>query len=382
VAKRDYYEVLGVSRDASEEEIKKAYRRLARQYHPDVNKDDPEAEAKFKEISEAYRVLSDPESRAQYDRFGHAAFEGPQGAGAGQGGFDPFGGFGGFGDFDDIFDMFFGGGTERRRRAGPRQGADLRYDLELSFEEAAFGIETEIEVPRTEVCGRCRGSRAEPGSRVRECPHCGGRGEIRESRQTPFGRFVNVQTCPYCRGEGKTVDQACIECRGRGVVTKRRKIRVKVPAGVDDGFRLRLAGEGEAGERGGPPGDLYVFISVRKHDFFERRGNDIFCEVPISFVQAALGDEIEVPTLSGTARLKIPEGTQTGAQFRLKGNGVPDPRGYGRGDQYVSIRVVTPTRLTAKQKELLKEFARAGGDDVPEVKRFFDRVKDALKGHA
>lgn len=387
MAKRDYYEVLGVSRDASEEEIKKAYRRLARKYHPDVNKDDPEAEAKFKEISEAYRILSDPQTRAQYDRFGHAAFDGAQGAGPGpgQGGFDPFGGFGGFGgfgDFDDIFDMFFGGGTQRRRSSGPKPGADLRYDLELSFEEAAFGLETEIEVPRTERCGRCQGRGAEPGTLIRDCPQCGGRGEIRDVRQTPFGRFVNVHPCPHCRGEGKVIDEPCRECRGAGVVTRRRKIKVKVPAGVDTGFRLRLAGEGEAGERGGPPGDLYVFITVRPHEFFQRKGTDVYCEVPISFAQAALGDEIEVPTLNGKVTLKVPEGTQTGTQFRLRGHGVPDPRGYGRGDQYVTVRVVTPTRLTPRQKELLREFARAGGDEAPDGKGFFGRMKDALKGHA
>lgn len=385
MSKRDYYEVLGVSRDASEEEIKKAYRRLARQYHPDVNKDDPKAEEKFKEISEAYKVLSTPELRAQYDRFGHAAFDGTQGAGPGQGGFDPFegfGGFGGFGGFDDIFDMFFGGGTERRARGGPRKGADLRYDLELSFEQAVFGYEAEIEVPRTEECDRCRGTKAEPGTPIRDCPQCGGSGEVRQARQTPFGQFVNVQPCGRCRGEGKVVETPCRECRGSGTVHRRRTIKVKIPPGVDDGHRLRLAGEGEAGMGGGPPGDLYVFITVQPDDFFERQGNDLHCEVPISFVQAALGDEIEVPTLGGTAKLKVPEGTQSGTRFRLRGHGVPDPRGYGRGDQYVLVRVVTPTRLSPKQRELLKEFARAGGDEVPEGKRFFDRVKDALKGQA
>lgn len=378
MAKRDYYEVLGVPRGASEQEIKKAYRRLARQYHPDVNKDDPQAEEKFKEINEAYRVLSDPEARARYDQFGHAAFEQ---AGAGGGG-DPFGGFGGFegfGGFDDIFDMFFG--RTERRRAGPVRGADLRYDLEIDFEDAAFGTETEIEVPRIEVCPRCRGSRAEPGSPVRSCPHCGGSGEIRQVRQTAFGRFVNVQTCPSCRGEGKAIERPCAECRGAGTVHRIRRIKVKVPAGVDTGYRLRLAGEGEAGERGGPPGDLYVFITVRPHELFQRRGNDVVCEIPISFTQAALGDEIEVPTLDGRAKLKVPEGTQTGTRFRLRGKGIPDPRGYGRGDQFVEVRVVTPTRLTERQRELLKAFAEAGGDKVEESKGFFGRVKDAIKGH-
>lgn len=377
MAKRDYYEVLGVSRDAGEQEIKKAYRRLARQYHPDVNKDDPEAEAKFKEVNEAYRVLSDPETRARYDQFGHAAFE-QAGANAG-GGSDPFGGFGGFGGFDDIFDMFFGGGE--RRRTGPVRGADLRFDLELDFEDAAFGVETEIEVPRTEVCPRCRGNQAEPGTPIRTCPNCGGSGEVRQARQTAFGRFVNVQPCANCRGEGKVVEKPCTECRGAGAVHRRRKLKVKIPAGVDEGYRLRLSGEGEAGERGGPPGDLYVFISVRPHELFERHGNDVICEVPISFTQAALGDEIEVPTLDGRAKVKVPEGTQSGTRFRLRGKGIPDPRGYGRGDHFVHVKVVTPTRLTDRQRELLKAFAEAGGDKVEEAKGFFDRVKDALKGH-
>ena len=378
MAKRDYYEVLGVSRDADEQEIKKAYRRLARQYHPDVNKDDPDAEEKFKEVGEAYKVLSTPEARAQYDQYGHAAFEGP---GAGAGGADPFGGFGGFEGFDDIFDMFFGGGGGRRRSNGPRQGADLRYDMELDFEEAAFGVETTITIPRTEKCDHCHGNQAEPGTPIRNCPDCGGTGEIRQARQTAFGRFVNVQPCSRCRGQGKVVETPCRECQGAGIVRRQRSINVKIPAGVDDGNRVRLSGEGEAGERGGPPGDLYVFISVRPHEFFRRNGNDVTCEVPISIVQASLGDEIEVPTLQGTATLKVPEGTQSGTRFRLKGHGIPDPRGYGRGDQFVVARVVTPTRLSARQREILREFAEAGGDKVEGEKGFFDRVKSALKGH-
>lgn len=383
MAKRDYYEVLGVSKDASEQDIKKAYRRLARQYHPDVNKDDPTAEEKFKEISEAYQVLSNAEARERYDRFGHAAFER---GGAGAGGGDPFGGFGGFGGFegfDDIFDMFFGGGGGGRRHANaPRKGADLRYDLELDFKDAAFGLETEITIPRTETCDHCHGNQAEPGTPIRTCPDCGGSGEVRQVRQTAFGRFVNVQPCQRCRGEGKVVETPCTKCRGVGTVRRERTIQVKIPAGVDDGHRLRLAGEGEAGERGGPPGDLYVFIRVRPHEFFRREQNDVYCEVPISFVQAALGDEIEVPTLQGTAKLKVPEGTQSGTRFRLKGHGIPDVRGYGRGDQYVVTRVVTPTKLSSKQRELLREFARVGGDQIEGEKGFIHRVKEALKGHS
>lgn len=377
MAKRDYYEVLGVSKDASEQDIKKAYRRLARQYHPDVNKDDPDAEAKFKEIGEAYKVLTNAEARTQYDQYGHAAFE--RGGAAGGGGGDPFGGFEGF---DDIFDMFFGGGGGRRRGNAARQGADLRYDLEMDFEEAAFGLETEIVVPRTEKCDHCHGNQAEPGTPIKECPECGGTGEVRQARQTAFGRFVNVAPCHRCRGEGKIVETPCKECHGAGVVRKQRNLKVKIPAGVADGHRVRLTGEGEAGERGGPPGDLYVFISVRPHEFFRRDGNHVICEVPISFTQAALGDEIEVPTLQGTAKLKVPEGTQSGTRFRLKGHGIPDVRGYGRGDQYVVAQVVTPTRMTSKQREILKEFARVGGDQIEGEKGFIDRVKEALKGHS
>ncbi len=391
MATRDYYEILGVSRDASEQEIKKAYRRLARKYHPDVNKDDPDAERKFKEISEAYRVLSDPNLRQQYDRFGHDAFEQAARGGAGGpggGGFDPFGGFGGFDDLGDIFDMFFGGGGGgRRSRTAARRGADLRYDLEIDFKEAAFGTKVDIQVTRNEICGHCQGARFEPGTGMERCPQCNGTGEVRQVRQTPFGRFMNVSTCPRCHGEGEIIRTPCTHCMGRGTQRRTRTLTVEIPAGVEDGQRIKLAGEGEAGERGGPPGDLYVFLSVRPHEFFERRGYDIYCEIPISFVQAALGGEVEVPTLEGHAKLRIPEGTQSGTLLRLRSQGIPRLRGHGRGDQFVRVRVVTPTKLNAKQREALLAFAEAGGEEIPETpetppetKSFFHRVRDALGG--
>ena len=295
------------------------------------------------------------------------------------GGFDPFEGFGGLaasGALTTSSTCFSAAGRSGAPAAVPEKARISVTIWSSALKQAVFGYEAEIEVPRTEECDRCRGTKAEPGTPIRDCPQCGGSGEVRQARQTPFGQFVNVQPCGRCRGEGKVVETPCRECRGSGTVHRRRTIKVKIPPGVDDGHRLRLAGEGEAGMGGGPPGDLYVFITVQPDDFFERQGNDLHCEVPISFVQAALGDEIEVPTLGGTAKLKVPEGTQSGTRFRLRGHGVPDPRGYGRGDQYVLVRVVTPTRLSPKQRELLKEFARAGGDEVPEGKRFFDRVKE------
>ncbi|SDF74758.1 molecular chaperone DnaJ [Sporolituus thermophilus] len=377
MSKRDYYEVLGVPRTATEDEIKKAFRKLARKYHPDVNRDNPkEAEEKFKEINEAYEVLSDPERRAQYDQFGHAAFDPGQGAGAG--GFSGFGGFGA-GGFSDIFDMFFGQAGFGARHTGPEKGADLRYDLEISFEEAAFGVEKEIQVPRTEECPTCHGSGAAPGTHPETCPQCRGTGQQQIVQNTPFGRMVNVKTCTRCRGEGKIVRTPCKDCQGRGRVRNKRTIKVKIPAGVDSGSRLRVAYEGEAGVRGGPPGDLYVYIFVKPHKLFTREGSDVICEVPISFVQAALGDEIEVPTLDGKVSLKIPEGTQSGTTFRLKDKGIPHLRGHGRGDQHVRIKVVTPKNLTERQRELLMEFARASGENInPEQKSFFKKVKDFL----
>jgi len=373
VSKRDYYEVLGVERSASEDEIKKAFRKAARKYHPDVNRDNQkEAEEKFKEVNEAYEILSNPERRAQYDQFGHAAFEAGQGAG----------GFGGAGGFNDIFDMFFGQsgfGGFGRRPPGPEKGADLRYDMEITFEQAAFGMETEIEVPRTENCSVCDGSGASPGTHAQTCPQCQGTGQVQVAQNTPFGRMVNVVTCDRCRGEGKIIQSPCKECHGRGKTRIRRKIKIKIPAGVDNGARLRVSHEGEAGMRGGPPGDLYVYLFVKSHKLFIREGNDVICDVPISIVQATIGDEIEVPTLDGKVKLRIPEGTQTGTIFRIKEKGIPYLKGHGRGDQHVRVKVVTPKKLTERQRELMVEFGRIGGVDVnPEQKGFFKKVKEFL----
>lgn len=379
MSKRDYYEVLGVSKGASEDEVKKAFRKLARKYHPDVNRDNPkEAEEKFKEINEAYEVLSDATRRAQYDQFGHAAFDGAQGGGGFSGGFG-----GGGGGFSDIFDMFFGGqsGFGGGRPHGPEKGADLRFDMEITFEQAAFGVETEITLPRTEECVICHGSGSAPGTHPETCPQCRGTGQVQVAQNTPFGRMVNVRTCDRCRGEGKIVQSPCKECSGKGRVRKQRKIKVKIPAGVDNGSRLRVAHEGEAGARGGPPGDLYVYIFVKAHKLFTREGSDVICEVPISFVQAALGDEIEVPTLDGQVKLRIPEGTQPGAVFRVKDKGIPHLRGHGRGDQHVKVKVVIPKKLTDRQRELLSDFSKADGEDInPEQKGFFKKVKDVLGG--
>lgn len=353
---RDLYEILGVDRGASQEEIKRAYRRLARQYHPDVNKE-PGAEERFKEINQAYAILSDPEKRAQYDQMGHAAFGGAGAGGPFAGGFE---GFEGFGDLGDLFDMFFGGEFARRRgrrRREPRRGSDLRYDLEITFEEAAFGVDKDITISRIELCPECGGTKAEPGTSIETCPECGGTGEIRHARATPFGQFVNVTVCPVCQGEGQRPAVPCSHCRGQGHVQRTRTLTVKIPAGVDDGFRVRVAGEGDAGDPGADPGDLYVFITVRPHPIFERVGDDVVSRMTIRFTQAALGAEVPVETLDGVVTMKIPPGTQTGTAFRLRGRGAYRLRGAGRGDHLVRVEVEVPRHLTAEQRELLERLA-------------------------
>ncbi|WP_027091152.1 molecular chaperone DnaJ [Cohnella thermotolerans] len=368
--KRDYYEVLGLGRNASADEIKKAYRNLARKYHPDVNKE-PDAEQKFKEVKEAYDVLSDDQKRARYDQYGH---EDPM-AGFGGGGAADFGG-----GFGDIFDMFFGGGGRRDPNA-PQRGNDLQYTMTIEFKEAVFGKETDITIPRTETCDTCHGSGAKPGTRIENCSVCRGTGQQEVAQNTPFGRIVNRRTCSACGGRGKIIRERCTTCSGSGQVKRNRKIHVKIPAGVDDGSQLRISGEGESGLRGGPPGDLYLVLRVKPHDFFERDGDDIYCEVPLTFTQAALGDEIEIPTLTEKVKLKIPSGTQTGTYFRLKGKGVPKLRGYGQGDQHVKVTVVTPTQLTEEQKELLREFAAKSGESTNEQHQtLFERMKKAILG--
>lgn len=372
--KRDYYEVLGVGKDASPEDIKKAYRKLARQYHPDVNKE-ADAEEKFKEVKEAYDVLSDDQKKAHYDRFGHQ--DPNQGFG---GGFDASG----MGGFGDIFDMFFGGGGGRRNPNAPRKGADLQLSLQVEFTEAIFGKEVDVEIPKEDECDTCHGTGAKPGSGIETCKTCGGSGQQEVVANTPFGRIVNRRLCQTCEGKGKVVKEKCTTCRGSGRVKVRRKIHLNIPAGVDDGAQLRVSGEGEPGANGGPAGDLYVILRVKSHEFFERDGNDIYCKVPVTFAQAALGDEIEVPTVDGKVKLKVPAGTQTETIFRLRGHGVPFLRGNGRGDQHVKVRIVTPSKLTERQKELIREFAGMNGDSPIEIPHgdegFLEKMKRAFRG--
>jgi molecular chaperone DnaJ len=373
--KRDYYEVLGVNRSADEADLKRAYRKLAKQYHPDINPNNKEAEAKFKEINEAYAVLSDPQKRQQYDSFGHAAFDG-SGFGSGFSGFD-------FG-FEDIFDSFFGGspfgGRSTRRRSGPRKGADLQYSIEISFIEAAFGVKKDINVSRLQSCKDCEGSGSKPGTSPETCKHCNGTGQIRRVQSTMFGQMVNMSTCEICRGEGTVITQPCETCHGNGRTKKTSKISLNIPAGIDNGQTISLRGEGEAGIKGGPAGDLYVNIRVQPHPIFKREGYNVICEIPITFTQAALGSELDVPTIEGTIKYTIPEGTQTGTVFRLKNKGIKHLNSNAKGDQFIKINVDVPTKLSEKQKELLREFAEISGDEVFEQRKgFFDKMKNLFQ---
>jgi molecular chaperone DnaJ len=378
MSKRDYYEVLDVQRGASDEEIKKAYRKLAVKFHPDKNPGDKTAEEKFKELSEAYEVLNDEQKRAAYDQYGHAAFDARRRASRG----------GGFGDFHDpfeifrevfnqqgggsIFDDLFGGGA-RSNPGGPQRGADLRYDLEITFEEAARGCEKEIAVTKLDACETCAGSGAEKGAHYQQCPACGGRGQVVSSR----GIFSIAQTCPRCEGAGRMIDKPCRTCQGSGQRERTSKITLRIPSGVDNGSRLRSSGNGEAGKRGGSSGDLYVIIHVKAHELFQRDGDDLLCEVPINFTIAALGGEIEVPTLDAKAQIKIPAGTQTGTVFRLRGKGIRNVHGHGHGDLHVQVTVEVPARLNAEQRTKLKEFADSCDASVnPRSKSFIEKAKE------
>ena len=378
MAKEDYYELLGVTREVSEEELKKAYRKKAVQYHPDKNPGNKQAEEMFKKVSEAYEVLKDPDKRAAYDRYGHAAFSqgtgGPRPGAAGAGGFhDPFDIFrevfgGGGGAGGSIFEEFFGGGGSE----GTREGADLRYDIEVGLEDAARGVEKEISFRKLAACEHCDGSGAEPGSKRVTCPTCRGAGQVTTSR----GFFTVRQVCPTCHGNGTRIEKPCHECRGDGRINKTAKLNVRIPPGVDTGSKLRSVGNGEAGVNGGPAGDLYIVIHVKDHEIFERQGDDLFCEIPVKFTLAALGGTIEVPTLSGKASLKIPTGTQSGTTFRLKGRGMPGLRSGQPGDQLVRVQVEVPTHLTPEQRKKLEDFALASGDaEEPVGRSFFEKAK-------
>jgi molecular chaperone DnaJ len=374
--KRDYYEVLAISRSATEDDVKRAYRKLAVKYHPDKNPDDPHAEEKFKELGEAYDVLMDADKRAAYDRFGHAAFS--QGMGRGGGFHDPFdifrevfGGGGGGG----IFETFFGGGATVDRE-GRQRGSDLRYDMQITLEEAAFGVDKEIEVRKLDTCAKCEGKGAEPGSRTINCPTCGGRGQVISSR----GFFQVSQTCPRCRGVGQIIEKPCRACDGEGRAENTSRIKLKIPTGIADGSRLRSSGNGEAGIRGGPAGDLYVVIHIKEHPIFQREEDNLYCEVPVSFTLAALGGEIPVPTLEGKANLKVPAGTQSGQVFKLRGKGVVNVNARDRGDLFARLLVEVPTRLNHEQRQKLEEFASlCGEENTPLHKSFFERAKDFFR---
>ena len=371
---RDPYDVLGVSKDASADEIKKAYRKLSKKYHPDLNHE-PGAEAKFKEVNEAYEILSDPQKKAQYDQFGSMGGQGQDFGGFGGQGFGDFSGFGGF---SDIFDSFFGGGGASRNPNAPRQGRDLQYEMNLTFEEAIFGKTTEIQYTRDETCDTCHGNGARPGTSPQTCSRCGGRGFIQVQRQTPLGRVMTQQECDVCHGTGKEIKEKCQTCHGTGRMRKKHAVQVKVPAGVENGNQMRLQGQGEAGTNGGPYGDLFIVFAVAASKDFRRDGAEIYFNQDISFVQAALGDEIEVKTVHGPVKMKIPAGTQTGTTFRLKGKGAPRLRGAGNGDEQVTVNIVTPKNLNEKQRLALKAFAEASGKKIS-GSSFFEKLKKQFK---
>ena len=369
--KRDYYEVLGVSRGASEEEIKKAYKKLARKYHPDLNPDNKEAEEKFKETNEAYEVLSDPEKKSRYDQFGHAGVDPNFGAGGyGGGGFD-------FGDLGDIFGSFFGGGFGGGRNPNaPQRGESLRTSVTISFEEAAFGCEKEISIDRVEQCDSCHGSGCEEGTTAETCPDCRGSGVVQQRRQTPLGVMATSAPCGRCGGKGKIIHTPCKSCRGSGQLRRSKTLKVTIPAGIDNGQTISLRGQGNAGKNGGPAGDLLIVVGVRQHEVFRREGTSVMCDVPITFTQAVLGAEMEVPTIDGKVKYSIPEGTQSGTTFRLKGKGIPAMNGRGRGDQYVTVYIETPRNLNKSQKEALRKFSETLGEsNYEERKSFFGKFK-------
>ena len=374
--KRDYYEVLGVSKGASDDEIKKAYKKQARKYHPDLNPDNKEAEEKFKEVNEAYEVLSDSTKKARYDQYGHAGVDPNFGAGGFGGGFD--GNFD-FGDLGDIFGSFFGGGFGGGRRSNPnapQRGESIRLSLAITFEEAAFGCEKDVTVERMEQCGTCHGNGCAPGTTPEVCPDCHGSGQVQVRRQTPMGVFATTSPCGRCGGKGKIIHQPCTDCKGSGSVRKRKTIKASIPAGIDNGQTISIRGQGHAGKNGGPAGDLLITITVKPHELFRREGTSILCDAPITFAQAVLGAELEIPTIDGKVKYDLPEGTQTGTTFRLKGKGIPSINGRGRGDQYVTVYIDTPKNLNKEQKEALKKFAEAVGDtNYEERRKFFKKFK-------
>ena len=373
--KRDYYEVLGIQKGASEDEIKKAYKKLARKYHPDMNPGDKEAEEKFKEVNEANEVLSDPEKKARYDQFGFAGVDPNYGAGAGGGAYG--GGFD-FGDLGDIFGSFFGGGFgggQRRNPNAPQRGESIRASVSVSFTEAAFGCEKSVTLERSEQCPTCKGNGCAPGTTPEICPDCHGTGTVQTRRQTPMGVFASNGPCRKCGGTGRRIHQPCPDCRGTGAVRKRKTIKVTIPAGIDHGQTISLRGQGNAGKNGGPAGDLLITVMVQPHELFRRDGVDVFCEAPITFTQAVLGAELEIPTIDGKVKYSIPEGTQTGTVFRLKGKGIPVLNGRGRGDQYVTVTIETPRNLNKEQKEALRKFSEAVGENHYEKRKSFFKKK-------